>query len=110
MCTTLLLLQEDLYYPHPLIQDLLWDSLYILGEPILTRWPFNKLREKALRTALEHIHYEDENSRYITVGCVEKVIYGPIKLRRPLRSHKENDNFNAKCVYFQLFFTYKPYK
>ncbi|KAK2978538.1 hypothetical protein RJ640_018233 [Escallonia rubra] len=66
--------KEDLYYPHPLIQDLLWDSLYIFSEPFLTRWPFNKLREKALQTTMKHIHYEDENSRYITIGCVEKVL------------------------------------
>nr|AUZ98404.1 beta-amyrin synthase [Trachyspermum ammi] len=66
--------KEDLYYPHPMIQDLMWDSLYILTEPLLTRWPFNKLREKALQTTMNHIHYEDENSRYITIGCVEKVL------------------------------------
>ncbi|GLU21899.1 hypothetical protein SLE2022_380110 [Rubroshorea leprosula] len=66
---------EDLYYPHPLIQDLMWDSLYILAEPFLTRWPLNNLiREKALQVAMKHIHYEDENSRYITIGCVEKVL------------------------------------
>lgn len=68
-----LLIQEDLYYPHPWIQDLLWDSLYVLSEPFLNRWPLNKLREKALETTMKHIHYEDENSRYITIGCVEKV-------------------------------------
>ncbi|XP_062171674.1 beta-amyrin synthase-like [Alnus glutinosa] len=67
--------KEDLYYPHPLIQDLLWDSLYIFTEPLLTRWPLNKLvREKALQVTMKHIHYEDENSRYITIGCVEKVL------------------------------------
>ncbi|XP_062174281.1 beta-amyrin synthase-like [Alnus glutinosa] len=67
--------KEDLYYPHPLIQDLLWDSLYIFTEPLLTRWPLNKLvREKALQVTMKHIHYEDENSRYITAGCVEKVL------------------------------------
>lgn len=66
-------LQEDLYYPHPLVQDLLWDGLYIFTEPFLNRWPFNKLREKALQVTMKHIHYEDENSRYITIGCVEKV-------------------------------------
>ncbi|KAJ6702297.1 TERPENE CYCLASE/MUTASE FAMILY MEMBER [Salix koriyanagi] len=42
------------------------------GEPLLTRWPFNKLREKALKKTMDHIHYEDESSRYITIGCVEK--------------------------------------
>ncbi|XP_027114474.2 beta-amyrin synthase-like isoform X1 [Coffea arabica] len=66
--------KEDLYYPHPLIQDLIWDSLHIFAEPLLTRWPFNKLRERALQTTMKHIHYEDENSRYITIGCVEKVL------------------------------------
>ncbi|XP_028801592.1 beta-amyrin synthase-like [Neltuma alba] len=65
--------QEDIYSPHPLVQDLIWDSLYILTEPLLVRWPFNKLiREKALQKAIKHIHYEDENTRYITAGCVVK--------------------------------------
>nr|WQY91010.1 OSC1 [Euphorbia humifusa] len=66
---------EDVYYPHPLIQDLMWDSLYIFTEPLLTRWPFNQIiRKKALEATMKHIHYEDENSRYITIGCVEKVL------------------------------------
>ncbi|XP_075664361.1 beta-amyrin synthase-like isoform X2 [Castanea sativa] len=64
---------EDMYYPHPLIQDLLWDSLYLLTEPLLTRWPLKKLvREKALQAAMKLIHYEDEVTRYITTGVVEK--------------------------------------
>ncbi|XP_019057505.1 PREDICTED: camelliol C synthase-like isoform X2 [Tarenaya hassleriana] len=67
--------KEDTYYPHPLVQDLIWDCLYVFGEPFLTNWPFNKLlREKALKVVMEHIHYEDENSCYITIGCVEKVL------------------------------------
>ncbi|CAM8974310.1 unnamed protein product [Rhodiola kirilowii] len=67
--------KEDMYYPHPKIQDLLWDTLYLTTEPLLTRWPLNKLvRERALQTTMKHIHYEDENSRYITIGCVEKVL------------------------------------
>ncbi|GMH14346.1 hypothetical protein Nepgr_016187 [Nepenthes gracilis] len=65
--------KEDLYHPRSLIQDLIWDSLYIFAEPVLTRWPLNKLiREKALQKAMKHIHYEDENSRYITSGAVGK--------------------------------------
>ncbi|XP_044490766.1 beta-amyrin synthase-like isoform X2 [Mangifera indica] len=67
--------KEDLYYPHPLIQDLIWDCLHIFSEPFLTHWPFNKLiRERALQVTMKHIHYEDENSRYIDIGCVEKVL------------------------------------
>ncbi|GAA0145603.1 cyclase [Lithospermum erythrorhizon] len=66
--------KEDLYSPHPWVQDFIWDSLHKFAEPILTRWPLNKLRVKALKTTMKHIHYEDENSRYITIGCVEKVL------------------------------------
>ncbi|TKY72083.1 Beta-amyrin synthase [Spatholobus suberectus] len=67
--------KEDLYYPHPLIQDLIWDSLYVFTEPLLTRWPLNKLvREKALQVTMKHIHYEDENSRYINMACIEKIL------------------------------------
>lgn len=66
-------MQEDLYYPHPLVQDVLWASLHKVVEPILMRWPGKKLREKALRTVMEHIHYEDENTRYLCIGPVNKV-------------------------------------
>ncbi|KAF3623266.1 Beta-amyrin synthase [Capsicum annuum] len=31
-------------------------------EPLLTHWPFNKLRNKALEVTMKHIHHEDENS------------------------------------------------
>ncbi|MBA0869348.1 hypothetical protein Goshw_027179 [Gossypium schwendimanii] len=64
--------KEDLHYTNTLLQILLWDSLYLFSEPLLNRWPFNKLRRKALKVAMDLIHYEDENSRYITIGCVEK--------------------------------------
>ncbi|RDY07322.1 Beta-amyrin synthase, partial [Mucuna pruriens] len=67
--------QEDLYYSHSFLQDLIWDSLYVFTEPLLTHWPFNKLvREKALQVTTKHIHYEDENSRYIDIGCMEKIL------------------------------------
>ncbi|PWA92388.1 squalene cyclase [Artemisia annua] len=64
--------QEDLYYPHPMIQDIIWGGLHKFAEPILMRWPFSKLRKKALDTVMEHIHYEDENTRYICIGPVNK--------------------------------------
>ncbi|XP_043713432.1 beta-amyrin synthase-like [Telopea speciosissima] len=64
--------KEDMQYPHPLIQDLLWDSLYFLAEPLLKLWPFCKLRVKALQITMKQIHYEDQNSRYLTIGVVEK--------------------------------------
>nr|AJR21210.1 cucurbitadienol synthase 2 [Citrullus colocynthis] len=66
--------KEDLYYPHPKMQDILWGSIYHLYEPLFTRWPGKRLREKALQMAMKHIHYEDENSRYICLGPVNKVL------------------------------------
>jgi beta-amyrin synthase len=83
-----LFLQEDNYYPHTSIQILFWDAIYTFGEPLLTRWPFNKLREKALNITMDHIHYEDESSRYITIGCVEKVTH--------LQSNGEKENQYSK--------------
>lgn len=65
--------QEDLYYPHPLVQDMLWGVLHNVAEPILTSWPFSKLREKALKVAMEHVHYDDQSSQYLSIGCVVKV-------------------------------------
>uniref|UniRef100_A0A3Q7G6U2 Squalene cyclase C-terminal domain-containing protein n=1 Tax=Solanum lycopersicum TaxID=4081 RepID=A0A3Q7G6U2_SOLLC len=67
-------LREDLYYPHPLVQDIMWATLHKVVEPILMHWPGKRLREKALRTVMEHIHYEDENTRYICIGPVNKII------------------------------------
>lgn len=66
--------KEDLYYPHPLIQDILWGTLHKVVEPFLMNWPGKKLREKSLLTVMEHIHYEDENTRYICIGPVNKVL------------------------------------
>ncbi|KAK6131742.1 hypothetical protein DH2020_034539 [Rehmannia glutinosa] len=66
--------KEDLYYPHPVVQDILWASLHKAVEPVLMHWPGKKLRDRALRTVMEHIHYEDENTRYICIGPVNKVL------------------------------------
>nr|XP_017234765.1 PREDICTED: dammarenediol II synthase-like isoform X1 [Daucus carota subsp. sativus]XP_017234838.1 PREDICTED: dammarenediol II synthase-like isoform X2 [Daucus carota subsp. sativus] len=64
--------KQDLYYPHSFVQDLLWDGLHYLGEPIINRWPFNKIRKRGLDRAVELMRYGAEESRYITSGCVEK--------------------------------------
>ncbi|KAL5540144.1 hypothetical protein UlMin_042368 [Ulmus minor] len=65
---------SDLYYPHPLVQDLLWGFLHHLAEPLLKRWPLSLLRNKALRVAMDHVHYEDQASRYLCIGNAEKVL------------------------------------
>ncbi|KAM6586390.1 hypothetical protein CsatA_008995 [Cannabis sativa] len=66
--------KTDNYYPHGKIQRLLWDSVYYFAETFTGIWPFTKMRENALQKVMEYIHYEDENSRYITIGSVEKVL------------------------------------
>ncbi|XP_010655670.1 beta-amyrin synthase [Vitis vinifera] len=71
----LLCTKEDYYYPHSLIQDMIWGGLYHFGEPILKRWPVSKIRETAVKKAIEIIHWEDENSRYLTPGCVHKAFH-----------------------------------
>ncbi|XP_019443529.1 PREDICTED: probable oxidosqualene cyclase [Lupinus angustifolius] len=66
--------KEDFYYPRPMIQDMLWGFLHYLGEPLLMSWPCSKLRKKALDHVMQHIHYEDENTQYICIGPVNKVL------------------------------------
>ena len=70
----MLVLQEDRYYPHSFVQDILWATLHKFVEPVMMHWPGKKLREKALETVMQHVHYEDENTRYICIGPVNKVI------------------------------------
>ncbi|XP_057980580.1 lanosterol synthase-like isoform X2 [Malania oleifera] len=73
-CARSLCAKEDLYNPNNKIQGILWGCLQKFGEPLLMRWPFSKLRHKALNTVMEHIHYEDENTNYICLGPVNKVL------------------------------------
>lgn len=62
--------KEDLYYPHPPMQDAVWYALDRL-EPVLYHSP---LRRWSLHEVLKHVRYEDENTRYIDIGPVNKVI------------------------------------
>ncbi|CAL9025347.1 unnamed protein product [Prunus brigantina] len=66
--------KEDQCYPTPLVQDILWGFLHHVAEPILSSWPFSSLREKALKAAIEHVHYEDENSGYVSIGNLPKAL------------------------------------
>ncbi|TKY46466.1 Cycloartenol synthase 2 [Spatholobus suberectus] len=66
--------KEDLYHPISMIQNMLWDFHHSIGEPLLEHWPCCKLREKALHHVMHHIHYEDENTNYICIGSVNKVL------------------------------------
>ena len=63
-----------MYTPHSKIQDMLWDSIHKLGEPLLKKWPLSKLRQKALDFVIKQVHYEDENTHYLCLGPVSKVL------------------------------------
>nr|AGS16975.1 dammarenediol synthase II [Panax vietnamensis] len=66
--------KEDLYYPHTLVQDLVWDGLHYFSEPFLKRWPFNKLRKRGLKRVVELMRYGATETRFITTGCGEKAL------------------------------------
>ena len=65
---------EDLYYPHPMLQDVLWWALSRGERFLLPGGPLAGLRARALREAYDHIHYEDVNTRFVCIGPVNKVI------------------------------------
>ncbi|KAF3787560.1 Cycloartenol Synthase [Nymphaea thermarum] len=66
--------KEDLNHSHPFIQDVISTTLQKIVEPILMHWPIYILREKALNTVMQHIHYEDENTQYICINVAHKVL------------------------------------
>ncbi|TVU06546.1 hypothetical protein EJB05_49767, partial [Eragrostis curvula] len=66
--------KEDIIYPPSWLQRFAMSSLNKLIEPLFNQWPMNKLREKALNNLMEHIHYEDENSNYIGLCPINKVL------------------------------------
>ncbi|RZB65798.1 cycloartenol synthase-like [Glycine soja] len=66
--------KEDMSHPSSMIQNILWDSFHSIGEPLLMHWPFSKLRQEALCHVMEHIHYEDENTNYICLAPISKVL------------------------------------
>ncbi|CAN6176882.1 unnamed protein product [Urochloa humidicola] len=66
--------KEDLLYPRSQVQDIISACLNKFVEPMLNCWPVNKLREKALHKLMELIHYEDETTKYICIGPVNKAL------------------------------------
>ncbi|KAM3196998.1 hypothetical protein ACQJBY_072592 [Aegilops geniculata] len=66
--------KEDLRYPRSLLQNVIWTCLTKFVEPVLNCWPVNKLRDKALKNLMKHIHYEDESTKYIGICPINKVI------------------------------------
>uniref|UniRef100_N1QTI8 Cycloartenol synthase n=1 Tax=Aegilops tauschii TaxID=37682 RepID=N1QTI8_AEGTA len=65
---------EDLVCPRTVLQNAVWASLYKCVEPVLSSWPINKLRDRALKNLMEHIHYEDDNTQYLCICAVNKAL------------------------------------
>ncbi|KAG2655912.1 hypothetical protein PVAP13_1KG043900 [Panicum virgatum] len=66
--------KEDLLCPRTDMQNAVWTSLYRCVEPVLSSWPVNKLRDRALYNLMEHIHYEDENTQYVCICALNKAL------------------------------------
>ncbi|KAF8690424.1 hypothetical protein HU200_040776 [Digitaria exilis] len=64
----------DLIYPRTITQNLVWNCLNKIVEPMLNFWPVNKLRDIALKNIMKHIYYEDEISKYICVCPINKAL------------------------------------
>ncbi|WCJ39157.1 Lupeol synthase [Euphorbia peplus] len=67
-------LEEELHIPRWFALDMMFDVVYYFGETLLTRWPFSKLRKKALHRVMELIRFEDHQSRFLTHACLEKAL------------------------------------
>ncbi|XP_047087774.1 achilleol B synthase-like [Lolium rigidum] len=66
--------KEDLHYPRSNVQNIIFGFLNKFIEPILNCWPANKLREGALINLMEHIHYEDETTKYLCICPINKAL------------------------------------
>uniref|UniRef100_A0A0E0MEQ6 Squalene cyclase N-terminal domain-containing protein n=1 Tax=Oryza punctata TaxID=4537 RepID=A0A0E0MEQ6_ORYPU len=67
-------IQDDIIYPPSWFQNVAMASLHKFVEPLFSMWPVNKLRQRALTNLMEHIHYEDENSNYVCLCPINKVL------------------------------------
>ncbi|KAG0548690.1 hypothetical protein BDA96_01G188600 [Sorghum bicolor] len=66
--------KEDLIYRRSWLQSVALAYLNNFVEPLSNLWPMNKLRERAMSNLMEHIHYEDENSNYVGLCPINKVL------------------------------------
>nr|WQY91013.1 OSC4 [Euphorbia humifusa] len=70
-----LCLKEDNYAGPSSIRVLLFDTLYYVGETLLNRWPFSKLRERALKRAMDVLRFEDQQTRFLNHCCLAKELH-----------------------------------
>uniref|UniRef100_A0A0E0J0U2 Terpene cyclase/mutase family member n=1 Tax=Oryza nivara TaxID=4536 RepID=A0A0E0J0U2_ORYNI len=67
-------IQDDIIYPPSWFQNIAMASLHKFMEPLFNMWPMNKIRKRALTNLMDHIHYEDENSNYVGLCPINKVL------------------------------------
>ena len=63
---------EDLYYPHSPLQNALWWTLYQAEGAFMGA--LQPLRTRALKEVMKLVEYEDENTRFIDIGPVNKTL------------------------------------
>ncbi|KAL6603926.1 hypothetical protein ACP70R_044287 [Stipagrostis hirtigluma subsp. patula] len=80
--------KEDVFYPQSMVTNLVWTCINKVVEPVLNFWPINKLRDRALKNIMEHIHYEDESTQYIGICPITKA-------QNMICCWAENPNSNA---------------
>ncbi|CAM0958974.1 unnamed protein product [Alopecurus aequalis] len=66
--------KEDLHYPRSWVQNIISSVLNKVVEPMLNRWPVNKLRGRALSNLMKHIHYDDEATKYVGICPINKAL------------------------------------
>ncbi|WVZ49771.1 hypothetical protein U9M48_001100 [Paspalum notatum var. saurae] len=66
--------KEDMRFRPSAVYKAISNCLYTFVEPMLNIWPMKKVRERALRHILEHIHYEDETTQYIGLCPITKAL------------------------------------
>ncbi|CAM0914184.1 unnamed protein product [Alopecurus aequalis] len=66
--------KEDRRNPQSYVKSIIFTLLNKFVEPMLNCWPTNKLRNMALGNLIEHIHYNDETTEYLTICPVDKAL------------------------------------
>uniref|UniRef100_A0A0D9XRK1 Terpene cyclase/mutase family member n=1 Tax=Leersia perrieri TaxID=77586 RepID=A0A0D9XRK1_9ORYZ len=66
--------KDDIVYPPSWLQSVAMASANMFVEPVFNMWPMNKIRQRALSNIMDHIHYEDENTNYVGLCPINKVL------------------------------------
>jgi hypothetical protein len=97
--------QHDLYSPHTWICDRLFDALMVY-ERLAPAW----LRSRGLRFIASYIHAEDDQTNYVDIGPVNKVmnalaVWHMSEASGPATSHSHRSKEELKVRVLVVCFT-----